>query len=38
MQQEKRKLSDVNWDFVLVMVLLLLFWVKVGCWIAGFWA
>ncbi len=35
MQQKKRKLY-VNWDLVLVLVLTLLFWVKVGAWIAGF--
>lgn len=35
MQQEKRKLY-VNWDFVLVLVLTVLFWIKVGALIAGF--
>ena len=36
MQQEKRKLHVMNWDFVLVAILVVIFWVKVGSWIAGF--
>jgi len=35
MQQEKRKL---NWDVLLVLALTLLFWVKVGAWMAGYWS
>ena len=33
MQQEKRTL---NWDVIPVLLLTLLFWIKVGSWIAGF--